>query len=123
MTLKSLKSPSRRSGKSFRYQSFAPPKKNIPCATCLWNYISETGRSFITRQMEHIRDVQSCAKGSNIARHAWSNDHRIDFDNASVINTGNYRVRKTLESWHTAATNKADKNSCTLPRQCSRTSL
>ena len=48
---------------------------------------------------------------------AWSNDHRIDFDNASIIDTGNYRIRKTLESWHTAATNEADNNSCPLSRQ------
>ena len=53
----------------------------------------------------------------NIANHAWSNDHRIDFNNVSVIDTGNYCIRKTLESWHTAATNKADNNSCPLPRQ------
>ena len=80
-----------------------------------WNYIGKTGRSFITRKKKHIRNVKSCAKGSNIANHASSNDHRIDFDNASLINTGNYGVRKTLESWHT--TNKAENNSCPLPRQ------
>ena len=34
-----------------------------------------------------------------IANHTWSNnDHRIYFDNASIIDTGNYRIRKILES-------------------------
>ena len=59
--------------------------------------------------------MKSCAKDSNELRVV--NDHRIDFDNASIINTGNYCITKILESWHTAATNEADNNSCPLPRQ------
>ena len=43
----------------------------------------------------------------------------IDFDNACVIDKGNYRVRKTLESWHTAKTVDAENNSKPLPRQYS----
>ena len=57
----------------------------IPCADCGWCYIDETGRCFETRKKEHIRNVKICANGSNIAKHAWSFDHRIDFDNSSVI--------------------------------------
>ena len=38
-------------------------------------------------------------------------------DNTFIIDTGNYCVRKTLESWHTVATNEADNNSYSLPRQ------
>ena len=38
------------------------------------------------------------AKGSNVANHAWQNNHFIDFDNAGVVDKGNYSVRKTLES-------------------------
>ena len=56
---------------------------------------------------------------SNIANHAWKNDHSIDFNNACVIDKGNYRVRKTLESWHTANTVNTDNNSKPLPRQYS----
>ena len=51
--------------------------------------------------------------------HAWQNNHSIDFDNACVIDKGNYRVRKTLESWHTAKIIDADNNSKPLPRQYS----
>ena len=57
----------------------------IPCADCDWCYVGETGRCFETRKKEHIRNVKTCANGSNIAKHAWSFDHRIDFDNSSVI--------------------------------------
>ena len=54
---------------------------------------------------------------SNVAKHAWTYDHRIDFENAEVIDKGNFRTRKTLESWHTALTTDADNNSCPLPGQ------
>ena len=56
---------------------------------------------------------------SNVANHAWMNDHQINFKNARVIDKGDYRVRKTLESWHTAMTTEADNNARSLPRQYS----
>ena len=74
---------------------------------------------FETRKKEHIRNVKTCANGSNIAKHAWSFDHRIDFDNSSVIDKGSFRVRKTLEAWHTSATKHADNNSKPIPNQYS----
>ena len=45
-----------------------------------------------------------CQDCKVFANHAWQNNHSIDFDNVCVIDKGNYRVRKTLESWHTAKT-------------------
>lgn len=89
----------------------------IPCADCGWCYIGETGRCFETRKKEHIRNVKICANGSNIAKHAWSFDHHIDFDNSSVIDKGSFRIRKTLEAWHTSATEHADNNSKPIPNQ------
>ena len=68
---------------------------------------------------EHIRNVKYYNKGSNVANHAWMNDHQIDFKNARVIDKGDYRVQKTLESWHTAMTTEADNNARSLPRQYS----
>ena len=50
------------------------------------------------------------AMGSNVANYAWQNNHSIDLENACVIDKGNYRIRKTLESWHTAKTFDADNN-------------
>ena len=90
---------------------------NIPSSDCPWSYIGETGRSFETRKKEHIRSVKNCKKGSNIAKHAWDLDHRIDFNNGKVIDSGNYRTRKTLESWHTAVITNSDNNSKPLPKQ------
>ena len=82
----------------------------IPCADCSWSYIGETGRSFSTRKKEHIRNVKLWKIGSNIAAHAWRNNHSINFNNARVIDKGNFRIRETLESCHTANTNEADNN-------------
>ena len=70
---------------------------------------------------KNIRNTKQCAKGSTIAKHAWTFDHTIDFNNAGIIDKGNCRFRKTLESWHTAKTAEtveADNNSCPLPGQC-----
>lgn len=46
-------------------------------------------------------------------QHALTNDHAVDFANAKVIdNSGPTEALrlKTLESWHTALTDKADNN-------------
>ena len=83
----------------------------IPCGSCSWNYIGETGRSFATRKKEHIRNVKTVSKGSRVANHAWSHNHVIDFNNTSIIDKGNFRIRKFLESWHTFITPDADNNS------------
>ena len=76
----------------------------IPCAECGRCYDHETSQCFETHKKEHIRNVKTCANGSNIAKHAWSFEHRIDFDNSSVIDKGSFRIfRKTLEAWHNNA--------------------
>ena len=87
----------------------------IPCAD--WCYVGETGRCFDTRKKEHLRNVKTCASGSNIAKHAWTLGHCIDFDNSCVTDKGSFRIRKSLESWHTFALKYADNNSKPLPNQ------
>ena len=42
------------------------------------------------------QDVKTCSNGSNIAKHAWSVDHHIDFDYNSVIDKGSFCIRKTF---------------------------
>ena len=66
---------------------------------------------------EHLRNTKTAAKVSRIANHTWSNNHAIDFENASIIDKGTFRTRKTLESWHTRVTPNADNNSSPLPGQ------
>ena len=70
-----------------------------------------------TRKQEHSRNTKTAAKGSRIANHACSNNHAIDFENASGINKGTLRSRKTLKAWQTRVTTNADNNSCPLPVQ------
>ena len=91
----------------------------IDCQDCQWSYIGESGRCFETRRKEHIRNVKRNKAGSNIASHAWSHDHKIDFEDGKVIDKGSYRKRKTLESWHTARIPESDNNSKPLPEQYS----
>ena len=69
------------------------------------------------QKKEYIRNVKKHNKGSNIANHARTNDHVIDFENGKVVDKGNFRIWKILESWHTAITNEADNISKPLPRQ------
>ena len=70
---------------------------------------------FKTRKKEHLRNVKTCARGSNIAKHAWTFEHYIDFDNSQVIDKGSSRTRKTLESWHTFAIKHADNTLISTP--------
>ena len=60
-----------------------------------------------------------CKTGSNIAAHAWHNNHSIDFNKGRIIDKDIFRIRKTLESWHNANTNDADNNSKPLLKQYS----
>ena len=89
----------------------------IGCKACSWSYIGETGMCFETRKNEHIRNVKQNTAASNIAKHSWTNDHVINFEDGQVIDRGNYCTRKTLESWHTAITAESDNNSKPLPEQ------
>ena len=51
------------------------------------------------REEKNILEVcKKLKKGSNIAKHAWDLNHRIDFNNGKAIDSGNYRTRKTLKS-------------------------
>ena len=52
----------------------------IDCADCCWSYIGETGSALGTRKKEHKRNVEQCKSGCNIAKHAWTQDHKINFD-------------------------------------------
>lgn len=76
----------------------------------------ESGGAFETRKKEHVENVKYYANGTNIASHAWKNGHRIDFENGKIIDTGNYRTRKTLESWHTETTRGVGNNTQTLQK-------
>ena len=66
-----------------------------------------------------MRNVKSYTRGSDIAKHAWSSNHSIDSKNSQVIDNASSRIRKTLESWHTASINHANNNARPLRNQYS----
>ena len=53
------------------------------------------------RTQEKRRTPQNWLK--HCLKSCMASNHNIDFKNGKIINKGNYRHRKTLESWHTAA--------------------
>ena len=69
-------------------------------------------RSFNSRRKEHIRNTKQHAKGSNVAEHAWTFDHVIDFNTFTITDKGNHHTRKTL-----AKTVEADNNSFSHQRK------
>ena len=112
--------------REFPSPKFRPPIElqskvayKIACADSPWSYIGEIARCFSTRKTKHIRNVKICTTCSNIAVHAWRNNHSIDFNNSRVIDKGIFRIRKTLESWHTGNTNETDNNSLPFSKQYS----
>ncbi len=68
----------------------------INCADCSWSYIGETSRALETRKKEHKRNVKQRKSGSNIAKHAWTQNHKINFDECEVLDKATYRHRATL---------------------------
>ena len=105
---KKTRPPSRKVGTS-------PTVRRVTSPT--WGPPPPCKQALNTRKMEHLRNTKTAAKGSRIANHAWSNNRAIDFENASIIDKGTFRTRKTLEAWHTKVTPNADNNSCPLPRR------
>ena len=63
------------------------------------------------------RNVEQCKSGSYIAKHAWTQDHKINFDTCKILDKPTYRHRATLKSWHTAITMNSNNNAQHLPEQ------
>ena len=80
--------------------------------------VGETGRALETRKKEHERNVEQLKSGSNLAKHAWTQGHKINFDECEILDKAAYRHRKTLKSWHTATTFYSDNNAQHLAEQC-----
>ena len=55
----------------------------------------------------------------NITGYAWKYNHKIDSDQARIIDREHSQTRKTVESWHTAVTKEAENYSRVIPVQYS----
>ena len=86
------------------------------------DYIADSGENF-KWTAGHLSTFSTNRVGTNSRQaffRGWvliNNSHAIDFDNASIIDKGGFRTRKTLEAWHSKLTPNADNNSCPLPGQ------
>ena len=52
---------------------------------------------------------QNCGQMFSNRLSRLGQQHVIDFENASIIDKGTFRNRKTLEAWHTRVTPNAEK--------------
>ena len=57
----------------------------VPCMDCNKSYIVETGRTLQKRLVEHKAAVRRGDTNNGIAVHAWDQQHRVDWENASVL--------------------------------------
>ena len=72
----------------------------VPCMDCNSVYIGKTSRCLQKRLTEHKGAVNRCNRKNGIASHdAWDQDHRVDWQEASVIQTeSHYWKRRALEA-------------------------
>ena len=82
----------------------------VPCMDCNSSYIGETGRSLKKRLAEHKSAVKRYDTKNGIAVHAWEHQHRVNWDEASVlVQEPRYWKRRVLEAMeihkHTENTN------------------
>ena len=66
---------------------------------CCWDgnavYVGEIGRSVKTRKREHADAVKSFnTKKSALSQHVMDFDHRIDWDNAKILQSESHAYRR-----------------------------
>ena len=57
----------------------------VPCMDCSRSYIGETGRTLQKKLMEYKAAVRRGDTNNGIAVHAWDHQHRVDWENSSVM--------------------------------------
>jgi predicted GIY-YIG superfamily endonuclease len=75
---------------------------SIPCE-CGRNYIGQTGELLAVRLREHTHNLKEkgILKKSKLAQHAFEEDHRVDWDKATIlVIESDSRYRKCKESVH-----------------------
>ena len=69
----------------------------VPCLDCDRSYIGETGRN-LKRLVEHKAAMKRCDTKNGIAVHAWEQQHRVNWDEASVLAREPRYWRRVLEA-------------------------
>ena len=72
-------------------------KYKISCASCPWNYIGETKRSFTTRRKEHMRKIKHCTKGSNVEKHALLTSTTLRSSTKQTTGVERHRIHGTRQ--------------------------
>ena len=78
-----------------------PGVYRIPCE-CGLVYIGETGRNLSLRLKEHKTNCEKAElEKSAVAKHSWTNDHRIKWNEASILATESHKfshkMRESIE--------------------------
>jgi hypothetical protein len=80
----------------------------IPCMDCDRCYIGESCRKLGIRVDEHKKAVRTCDEANGVAKHAWENSHRPNWDEVSILDReSNWHKRKIKEALHMKLNRKA----------------
>ena len=80
-------------------ESQKPGVYHIPCE-CGLVYIGETGRNLSKRLKEHKTNCEKAELDkSAVAKHAWTYDHSIKWDEANILAIDSHRFETSLAKW------------------------
>jgi len=72
----------------------------IPCSSCSWSYVGETGRTIGERINEHKRAVRQWSVSSEVATHVSETGHGINWEMAENLSHEPFHFRRIFkESW------------------------
>ena len=110
-------------GRSLRNVKPERPKEStknivyqIPCKDCDGCYIGESCRRLGIRIEEHKKAVQTYDEANGVAKHAWENSHRPNWEEVKILDReSNWHKRKIKEALHMKLNNNAFSEPSTLP--------
>jgi hypothetical protein len=75
---------------------------SIPCQTCPYRYIGQTGLKLSSRVTQHRNAIRRADQLSHLANHVIDNNHQIDWGGVKVVGRADTKTaRETIESWLT----------------------
>jgi len=87
----------------------------IPCSSCDWSYVGETGRTLGDRLSEHRRAVRRFAVSSEVANHVTDSGHDMDWESALTLDSeSHFRKRVFKEAWFSRKYDSGNRVFCEL---------